>query len=260
MRTALIPLRTEPGNPEANFNRFRREMERLAPLHPDIVCLPECTLTGYLYEQTQVAQFAESIPGPTVVKMSDIARQYGVYLCFGMLESTPQGFYNTAVLLNRRGEVVLVHHKNVEKPPFAAGTETCSAQTEFGEVAILICGDLFARRVVRQLNPHLRLLLVPMSRCFDGRSPDEQRWLQVERRAYLRAVRKAGVPTVIVNALETGIDLPSFGGALVAGADGGLLAESPHGSDAPLCYDWDTGQVVGNPTAAIGHQSAGFME
>lgn len=243
MRTALIPLRTEPGNPEANLNRFRCEMERLAPLHPDIVCLPECTLTGYLYEQAQVAQFAESIPGPTVAEMSDIARQYGVYLCFGMLESAPEGFHNTAVLLNREGRVVLVHRKNVEEPPFVEGSEVCSAQTEFGEVGILICGDLFSRRVVQRLPPRLRLLLVPMSRSFDGGSPDEQRWLQVERGAYLRAVQRAGAPAVIVNALETGVDLPSFGGALVVGADGRLLAESPHGSDVPLCYDWSTGEA-----------------
>ena len=243
MRTALIPLRTAAGNPEANLYRFRCEMERLAPLRPDIVCLPECTLTGYLYEETQVVRFAEPIPGPAVAKMSNIARQYGVYLCFGMLESAAQVFYNTAVLLNRKGEVILVHRKNVEKPPFLEGKEVRSVQTEFGGVGILICGDLFSRRVVQRLPPGLRLLLVPMSRCFDGRSPDEQRWLQVERRAYLRAVRKAGVPAVIVNALEAGVDLPSFGGALVVGADGRLLAESPHGSDIPLCYDWNTGQA-----------------
>jgi hypothetical protein len=82
-----------------------------------------------------------------------------------------------------------------------------------------------------------------MSRCFDGRSPDEPRWVRVGRRAYLRAVRRVGVPTAVVNALEIGVPLPSFDGALVAGADGGLLAESPHGSDTPLCYDWNTGQA-----------------
>jgi predicted amidohydrolase len=243
MRTALIPFQTEPAHPEANFARFCQQMEHLALLRPDIVCLPECSLTGYLYEQSQVAQFAEPLSGATMRKMSDIAQRYRVYLCFGMLEAAAQGFFSTAVLLNREGEVLLVHRKNIEQPPFLKGEGVHSVRTEWGEVGILICGDLFARRVVQRLSPCLRLLLVPMSRCFDGRSPDERRWVQIERRAYLRAVRRAGVPAVLVNALEIGVDLPSFGGAMVVGADGSLLAESPHGSDIPLCYEWDTGQV-----------------
>lgn len=70
-----------------------------------------------------------------------------------------------------------------------------------------------------------------MSRSFDGRSPDPDRRWREERQAYLDAVRRAGWPAAVVNALE---GLPSegaFGGALVVGADGTLLAESLHGTD-----------------------------
>jgi predicted amidohydrolase len=243
MRTALIPLRTRPGDVQSNFDRFCQQVERLAPLHPDLVCLPECTFTGYLSEEAQIARFAEAVPGPTVDRVSVIARQYGVYLCFGMLEVSSHGFYNTAVLLDRNGEVALVHRKNVEKPPFLKGHEVHGVHCEFGAVSVLICGDLFSKRVVQQLNPRLSLLLVPMARCFDKASPDPDRWSCRERRVYLQAVRRAGVPAVIVNSLEVDVDLPCFGGAMVVGADGRLLAESPHGSDAPLCYDWSTGQV-----------------
>ncbi len=81
------------------------------------------------------------------------------------------------------------------------------------------------------------LLIVPMARGFAGRSPDWQRWEREERQVYLDAVAKVGVATVIVNALEIGEEEPSFGGALVVGADGSLLAESPHGTDEILVHD-----------------------
>ena len=50
-----------------------------------------------------------------------------------------------------------------------------------------------------------------------------------------------GTTTLIVNALETGLPEPSFGGALVVDAAGRLVAESPHGTDAPLIWSSDAG-------------------
>jgi predicted amidohydrolase len=84
----------------------------------------------------------------------------------------------------------------------------------------------------------LDLLVVPMARSFDKVSPDRDRWLREERQVYLEAVENAGCPTVIVNGLESNSDEASFGGAMVINAEGGLLAESPHGSDEILIYDF----------------------
>jgi len=48
-----------------------------------------------------------------------------------------------------------------------------------------------------------------------------------------------GVTTLIVNALEINTDDPSFGGAMIVSADGELLAESPHGTDTVLMWEFD---------------------
>lgn len=79
--------------------------------------------------------------------------------------------------------------------------------------------------------------MVPMSRSFDGLSPDTQRWENEEREVYLEAARRVGITTVLVNALETCSPDGSFGGAMIIQTDGTLAAESPHGSDEILVYD-----------------------
>jgi len=239
MHVCLIPLRTEVRNPCANLQRLAERLQQLVPIQPDLVCLPECTLTGYLYEEQDFRRFAQPIPGPITEEMACLARSLSTYLCFGMLESAPQGVYNSAVLLDRTGSIVCVHRKNVEKPPFVNGQGVTGVDTELGRLAILICGDLFGDEVVAKLDSGLRLLLVPMSRSFDGPSPDSRRWEEEERQVYLDAVKRAGVPALIVNALETGASDTSFSGALVVGAGGELLAESPHGADQILVYDLD---------------------
>lgn len=101
MRVCLVPLQIESKNPSANLQHFKVQIERIAKNKPDLVCLPECAFTGYLYEENDLSQFAEPIPGPTVIAMAQVARKHQVYLCFGLLERTPSGVYDSAVLLDK---------------------------------------------------------------------------------------------------------------------------------------------------------------
>ncbi len=237
MRICLVPLSVTPQKPGENLQRFQEAMKQVDLYKPDLVCLPECAFTGYLYEEDMLERFAETIPGPTVAKMAQIARLHRVHLCFGMLERVSDKVYDSAVLLNRQGKVVLVQRKMSEQPPFARGTRVEYAEIDQNKVAVLICGDLFHREAVGQLPSDLSLLLVPMARAFALHSPDKERWVREERAEYLKAIRDTNTPTALVNALDVGIDEPSFGGAMIVDRKGNLLQESPHGTDEILVYD-----------------------
>lgn len=239
MRVCLIPLKTEVRNPSANLERLTQCLAEIAHYQPDLVCLPECTLTGYLYDEDDLKQFAEPIPGPLTEQVGQFSKTYALHLCFGLLETSESGVYNSAVLLDRTGRVILKHQKIEEKPPFTNGNTVNDVDSEFGRLGILICGDLFNKDVLRRLDSPLDLLIMPMSRSFDGCSPDVKRWISEERQVYLEAVKATGVTTLIVNALEIHTDGPSFGGAMIVNAKGELLAESPHGTDKVLVWDFN---------------------
>lgn len=237
MRVALIPLRTVPRQPATNLGRLVEILAQFEEQPVDLICLPECTLTGYLYTESDLATFAEPIPGPTTEKMGQLARRLRSYLCFGMLERQTSGFYNTAILLDPQGQIRLQHRKIVESPPFLCGKKVLCAQTEWGRMGLLICGDLFSEQLVAQVSGCADLLLVPMARSLEGRSPDFERWVNEERDAYLEAVSKARVLTLLVNAFEEDGEEAAFGGAMVISPQGTLLAESPHGSDQILVWE-----------------------
>jgi N-carbamoylputrescine amidase len=239
MRVCLIPLKTEPRNPSANLERLARRLAEVAHHQPDLICLPECTLTGYLYTDDDFGRFAESIPGPVTQQIGQLARMYSTYLCFGMLEFTEAGVYNSAILLDRSGSIIHKHRKIEEKPPFANGEMVNSVHTELGQLGLLICGDLFNPEVTRKLAPSLNLLILPMARSFDNRSPDMDRWISEERQVYCDAVKAAGITTLITNALDINTDGPSFGGAMIVDGEGELLAESPHGTDDGLIWEFE---------------------
>lgn len=240
MQIALIPLKIKPKSPAENLHRLEAKLESIARdqnTPPDLIVLPECTLTGYVCEKDDFDRFAEPVQGPTVFAMARLAQKYGAYICFGVVEQAGARVYDSGVLLNREGQIVLVQRKLSEKPPFQAGDRLEVAETELGKIALLICGDLFHTEVITHLPEDLDWLLVPMARAFAGQSPDKRRWELEERAAYLKAVRSTGKTAFLVNALDTGIEDPSFGGAMVVSGDGNLLAESPHGSDEILLYE-----------------------
>ncbi|MGB9880450.1 MAG: carbon-nitrogen hydrolase family protein [Armatimonadota bacterium] len=220
----------------ANIRRFLALAGQIAEYKPNLVCLPECVFTGYMDQEHELRRFAEPIPGPITAEMAQLASRYRFHLCFGLLERASDGVYSSAVLLDDRGRISLVHRKIAEQAPFLSGDRVESTETIFGKLSILICGDLFHKEIIKKLEQNLKLLLVPMARCFDGQSPDRERWEREERLGYLEAVKQIGTPTAVVNLLECG-ENTSFGGAMVVGANGRLLAESPHGTDEILVYD-----------------------
>jgi predicted amidohydrolase len=238
MRLCLLPLRVRYRDPQRNFRHLEERLSELARSKLDLVCLPECALTGYLYDESDLKKFAEPIPGPTTERMGELARNYKIFLCFGLLEAESENFFNSAVLLDRRGRILLHHRKICEHPPFTNGTTVQTVETELGRLAVLICGDLFDEEATSQLDHSVDLLLVPMARGFDGRSPDPERWEREERKVYLDGVRAVGATTAIVNSLEIDSDeLADFGGALLVDGAGRMLAESPHGTDKALVYE-----------------------
>jgi predicted amidohydrolase len=237
MRVCLIPLQIEIKNPSANLQHFQQRLKEVLPYKPDIVCLPECAFTGYLYDEQDFQQFAEPILGQTTTKISALAKEHSCYICFGLLESTSEGVYSSAVLIDKAGEILLVHRKIVEQPPFINGDQVKTIETEFGRLAILLCGDLFHDEVKVKIDKPLTALLLPMSRSFDGKSPDLERWVNDERQAYLNEVKKVGVTALIVNSLEMASPEASFGGAIVVNSNGKMLAESAHGTDEALIFE-----------------------
>ena len=245
MRLALVPLRIRPRDPETNARRLSAAVRRLAGREPpDLIVFPETALTGYLYRAEDLVRFAEPVPGPATARVGALARALGVNVAFGLIEATPEGPANTVVLIDRQGRLLLRQRKLSEPPPYVRGRGLARAELEGVRLAVLTCGDLFSERTLALLPGELDLVLVPMARAFEGRSPDPERWLREERAAYLDAVRNVGVTAAIAGALEepAADETPSFGGALVAGPGGELLAESPHGTDRPLVFELELGR------------------
>src|SRR5205823_12777880 len=88
-----------------------------ATYKPDLIVLGE-TL-NYIGAPGTFENNAETVPGPSTSYLAGIARTNHVNIAFGMVERDGAVLYNTAVLLDRNGNVIGKPHK-VHLPPVEA--------------------------------------------------------------------------------------------------------------------------------------------
>jgi predicted amidohydrolase len=117
---------------------------------PDLVCLPE-TFTTAGVPGNDARQLAESLGGPTVTAAAERARRHGCYILCPFLTRRDGIVYNSAVLLDRTGEVCGVYDKRhpvtsswdytVVENGVRNGGPLPVFDCDFGRVGVQICFD-----------------------------------------------------------------------------------------------------------------------
>jgi hypothetical protein len=111
----------------------------------DIACLPE------EFAGTE----AEPVPGPITEAVSELARQYNMYVICPIREQAGNEQYNTAVLIDRKGRLAGYYRKVFVfwGEGLHCSTEGVKAfETDFGRISILTCFDLNFPELWRQCD------------------------------------------------------------------------------------------------------------
>jgi predicted amidohydrolase len=147
IRVAAVHLR--PANvrsPGEGVDQFVRLAEDRIQTPVDLIVLPEgITVVGSGRSYTEVA---ESVPGPAVGKLGELARRKKSWVAAGIYERDGIAVYNTAVLLDREGRVagkyrkVYLPREEVERG-LTPGDSYPVFQTDFGRLGMMICYDVF---------------------------------------------------------------------------------------------------------------------
>jgi len=217
---------------------------------PDLILFPEAAATGLVNNDDPAHDlpFGQSIPGPITARMGALAGVTRAHVGLGILEREGDCLFDSAVLLDPVGRIVL-HHRRMqpqwhgrEADPkvYRQGEEMAAAETPVGKALFLICGDLFDDGIVgraRELKPDV--VLFPFARNFTDGSCDQARWDREERPEYVARAAKTGATTLMVNLIEDAkaSDYPAFGGAMVVSAGGEIIAEHPLGQPGGLIVD-----------------------
>ena len=141
---------------ESRIRRILERMDNVIGLKPDLVCLPELFDTSWVEEEQPLAELAEDekIPGPVTSRIAAFAKKNNCYVVCPLFTTKDGKFYNSCLLLDRKGNIAGVYHKThpvkTEIYPdtaFKGGAVVAGAidqpviDTDFGKVGMQICYD-----------------------------------------------------------------------------------------------------------------------
>jgi predicted amidohydrolase len=138
-----------PGAVLENMRRAEGLIERAASDGARVVLLPEAWPCGWT--DASARSEAGAVPeGAHCEFLRTAAKAFGVHVCAGVVERAGENLFNSAVLIDPSGALLLHHRKihelEIARELYAVGTEDRLAVvgTECGVFGIMICADGFA--------------------------------------------------------------------------------------------------------------------
>ncbi len=136
-------LLVEGGEPERNLQRAEKMAREASQKGCEIILLPEVLDLAWTHPSAKTE--AQPIPGPYSDRLCKAARELGIYVCAGLTEKYKERVYNTAIFVDKNGEILLKYRKinllTVEQPFYSVGHSLSVIDTPFGIIGVNICAD-----------------------------------------------------------------------------------------------------------------------
>lgn len=143
IKVGMGQLLVEGGEPQRNLQRAERMIADAARQQCHIVLLPECLDLAWTHPSAKTE--AQPIPGPYSDQLCQSAQKHGLYVCAGLTEKDKNKVYNSAVLIDPSGQIVLKYRKInvlvVGQAFYEIGNSLSVAETPFGIIGVNICSD-----------------------------------------------------------------------------------------------------------------------
>ena len=245
IKLALAQISSKRESKNENLLKIEKLTLKAKQQGADLIIFPEMSLTGYVVLD-QVYDLAETIPGPSTLKIEKLAKQTGMHVIFGMpelSEKTQATIFNTAVFVGPQGLIgkyrkmyLPTHSVFEEKRYFRPGYQTVSFQTDLGNIGLSICYDVFFPEVFRLT----RLMGAQLIVCISASPAIRRNYFEIltsaralENTAFLAYVNLAGI--------EDGLQF--WGGSRLVCPTGDVAAKAKYDEEDFIICEVDYGDL-----------------
>lgn len=247
-RIAIGQIEAVRGDVQANVAAMTGMVREAQQRGAEMIAFPELSLTGY-YIGKGFEDVAITLESEPMTQMRELA--HDIDICFGFIEETPSAlFYNSAVYLSE-GRIRQLHRKVYlptygmfdERRYFGSGWNVGAFETDITRAAMLICGDAW-HLPLPYLAAHdgADLLIIPSASSVEGltdTTPSDRAW-EMMCRSYALTL---SCFVMFINFGGSDGNLTYWGGSLVAGPDGNLIAQSQTSGQDLVVADLDLGAL-----------------
>ena len=188
MKISCIQMDMRLGEPNYNFAHAEELVRAAAKAErPDAVILPETWNTGFFPQN--LASCADSNGARTKAVFSALAEELDLNIvCGSVTNRRAEGFFNTAYVFDRKGEVIAEYDKthlftpSGEHESFQCGWHACRFRLDGKKCGLIICYDLRFPELTRTMT------LEGVDLLFVAAQWPEKRTMHLETLARARAI------------------------------------------------------------------------
>jgi predicted amidohydrolase len=262
-KLALIQMVVAGGEKQKNLARAQAMIADASAAGADVVLLPEALDLGWTDPSSKTE--AEPVPGGMPYEtLASAAAEHGVFVCAGLTEAEDTRVYNSAVLIDRCGNLLSKHRKlnelEIGHEFYDQGDRLSVVHTEFGSLGLMICADGFAKdRVLSRSLCYMGadMILSPSAWAVPSdhdnvKEPYGDTW----RNAYIPVAKEfavwiAGVSNVGPITAGPWSGRKCIGCSLVVGPNGEEVLQGPYGAGAEKILYVDV-QLAKRPARGCG--------
>jgi len=215
-------------------------------------------------------KIAEEIPGKTSDRLCEAALKNNIIVIAGLTERDGERIYNSAVLIDEYGRILLKHRKinvlKIAQDLYSIGNMLSVAETNLGIIGVNICADNFINslaigHVLARMGAHF--IFSPSAWAVkpdhdNAKEPYGENWL----RAYRELCRLYGTTIVGVSNVGWITEGPwrgrkVIGCSLAVGPKGEVLAKGPYG---PYAEALITVNIQAQPRDVKGTDYADYLK
>lgn len=164
VKIAMAQILCIDGDRAGNFVRIENALIEANKQNVEIIVFPESSILGW--QNPDAHKRADPIPGDDSKRLCELAKKYGLFICIGLDEKEGDKLYDSAILINDNGNLLLKHRKfnvlpELMTPPYSLGKDINVAETKFGTIGVLICADTFMDNmldIMKSKKPDLMLV------------------------------------------------------------------------------------------------------
>lgn len=172
---ALAQVFCLDGDRSGNFIRVENAILEASEKGADMVCFPETCILGWVNPDAH--QRSCPIPGADSEKLCALAREHGLYISIGLAEKDADKLFDTVVLIDKWGKILMKHRKiniltHLMDPPYTPGSEVIAVNTELGRIGLLVCADSFKEDILSEMKKEKPdIVIIPY-----GWAAEEDQW------------------------------------------------------------------------------------
>jgi len=144
LRVAAVRMRSGYGQVESNLARTEHFVRSAAEQGADVVCFPEMNVTGYALRE-DIQELAEPAPGPSTLRLRQMADEHGITVIAGLAERTESGGTAITQVIASPGSEIgryrKIHLSPGEQAIFEAGERPEVFEAKGTRLGLQLCYD-----------------------------------------------------------------------------------------------------------------------